>query len=373
MDEPDLNAGADKYSAGTQAMIAIVVIGLLLFGCVLVLIPFTSAILWAIILSFSSWSIFSGIKRVLGGRSSLAALMMTLILAGIVVAPFVIVGTSLAGNVADVIEAIRHSFAEGPLAPPRWIDDVPVVGPHVYDYLSRLASDQTAQKALLHDLITPLKEVALELGKALGHGIFEISLSLVVCFFLYRDGEAAAARLETAAYRVGGERGRRLLEVARVTVRGVVQGILGTSLIQGVAGGIGFWIAGVPGAFLLGFATFVLSFVPMGPLLLWAPAAGWLYYQGATGWAIFLVIWSIVMNVAVEQALKPIIIARTGGTPFLIVLFGALGGALIFGFIGVFIGPVLLAVGYGMIDEWSEGLSVPADGETRRRPEISNG
>ena len=87
--------------------------------------------------------------------------------------------------------------------------------------------------------------------------------------------------------------------------------------------GIAFWIAGVPGAFLLGFATFVLSFVPMGPLLLWAPAAGWLYYQGATRGAIFLVICSLVTNVLVEQALKPIIIARTGGTPFLIVLFGA--------------------------------------------------
>jgi predicted PurR-regulated permease PerM len=356
MNEPDLNVGTDKYSASTQTMIAIVVIGLLLFGCVLVLIPFTSAILWAIILSFSSWSIFSGIKRVLGGRSSLAALTMTLLLAGIVVAPFVIVGTSLAGNVADVIQAIRHSLASGPLTPPRWINDVPLIGHHVYDYLTRLARDQTAQKALLRDLITPLKEIALELGKALGHGIFEISLSLVVCFFLYRDGDAAAARLETAAVRIGDERGRRLLEVARVTVRGVVHGILGTSLIQGVGGGIGFWIAGVPGAFLLGFATFVLSFVPMGPLLLWAPAAGWLYYQGATGWAVFLVIWSVVTNVLVEQALKPIIIARTGGTPFLIVLFGALGGALIFGFIGVFIGPVLLAVGYGMIDEWSEGL-----------------
>jgi hypothetical protein len=119
MDEHDLNASTDKHSASTQTMIAIVVIGMLLFGCVLVLIPFTSAILWAIILSFSSWSIFSGIKRVLGGRSSLAAVTITLLLASIVVAPFVIVGTSLAGNVADVIEAIRHSLVSGPLSPLR--------------------------------------------------------------------------------------------------------------------------------------------------------------------------------------------------------------------------------------------------------------
>jgi predicted PurR-regulated permease PerM len=356
MNEPDSNADAAKYSAGTQAMVAIVVIGLLLAGCVLVLLPFSSAILWAIILCFSTWPIFIRLKRAMGGRSSLAALVMTLLLAGIVVAPFVIVGSSLADNVTAVTDAIRHFLGSGPLTPPQWINDVPVVGPHIQDYLTHLANDKDAQKAFLQDLIAPLKVFALELGKALGYGVMEISLSLVVCFFLYRDGDAAAARLESAAYRVGADRGQRLLEVARVTVTGVVHGILGTSLIQGIAGGIGFWIAGVPGAFLLVFASFVFSFVPMGPLLLWGPAAAWLYYQGATGWAIFLVVWSLIANTIIDNVLKPIIIARTGGTPFLIVLFGALGGAIIFGLIGIFIGPVLLAVGYGIIDEWSEDL-----------------
>ncbi len=92
----------------------------------------------------------------------------------------------------------------------------------------------------------------------------------------------------------------------------------------------------------------------MGPGLLWLPVAGWLYYEGNTGWAIFIVAWSLITNTLVENVLKPIIIARTGGTPFLIVMFGVLGGAIIFGFIGVFIGPALLAVGYRLIDEWSE-------------------
>jgi predicted PurR-regulated permease PerM len=354
MNMPDSNAGADKYGASTQTTITLVLIALLLLGCVVVLLPFFSAILWAIILSFSTWGIFSGLKRLMNGRSSLAALAMTLMLAGIVVAPFIIVGNSLADNVAAVSDVIRRSLGQGQMAPPQWIADIPAIGPHIQEYLARLAGDKAAQKDLLHELVTPLKILALELGKSLGHGILEISLSLVVCFFLYRDGDAAAARLENAAYRVGGERGHRLLEVARLTITGVVHGVLGTSLIQGVGGGIGFWIAGVPGAFLLGFATFVLSFVPFGTMLLWVPAAAWLYYQDATGWAIFLVIWSIVFNTLIEHAIKPIIIARTGGTPFLIVLFGALGGAIIFGLIGVFIGPVLLAVGYALIDEWSE-------------------
>ena len=353
-DESGTGTRAAKHSATIQAVIAIVAMGLLLTGCALVLFPFSSAILWAMLLSFSTWGIFRRVRLAVGGRRSLAALIMTLLLAAIVVAPFIIVGGSLADNVTDVIEVIRHTLTTGPPATPQWLIDVPVVGPHLQDYLNHLASDQAAQKTLLHDLISPLKSIALELGKALGHGVFEISLSLVVCFFLYRDGEEAAARLETAAHRLAGERGRHLLDVARVTVTGVVHGILGTSLIQGVCGGIGFWIAGVPGAFLLGFVTFVLSFVPMGPGLLWLPAAGWIYHQGNTGWAIFIVIWSLVANTLVEHVLKPVIIARSGGTPFLIVMFGVLGGAIIFGFIGVFIGPVLLAVGYALIDEWSQ-------------------
>lgn len=357
IDESDSGGTAGQNNATIQTAIAIAAMGLLLIGCVLILVPFSSAILWAILLSFSTWGIFCRLRLAVG-RSSLAALMMTLLLAAIVVAPFIVVGGSLADNVTDVIAGIRQIFTTGPPTPPQWLIDVPVIGPHIQDYVKHLASDPAAQKTLLHDLISPLKSFALELGKALGHGVFEISLSLVVCFFLYRDGEEAAARLDRASRRLAGERGRHLLEVAGTTATGVVHGVLGTSLIQGVCGGIGFWIAGVPGAFLLGFATFVLSFLPMGATVLWLPAAGWLYHQGNTGWAIFILVWSLITSTLVEHALKPIIIARSGGTPFLIVMFGVLGGALIFGFIGVFIGPVVLAVGYALIDEWSEGFAV---------------
>jgi predicted PurR-regulated permease PerM len=354
MDQPDRGTEPRKYSSPIQAAIAIVAMSLLLLGCVLVLVPFFSAILWGILLTFSTWGIFCELRRMLGERSSLAALVMTLLLAAVVVAPFIIVGSSLADNVTDMIQVVRHSVEAGPPALPKWLDSLPLIGPRIHDYLAHLARDQAAQRTELHSLISPLKDFALELGKALGHGIFQISVSLVVCFFLYRDGDMAAARLETVANRIGGKRGRELLKIARATLTGVVHGVLGTALVQGVCGGIGFSIAGVPGAFLLGFATFVLSFLPLGPTLLWLPAAGWLYHRGSTGWAIFIVIWSVVTNTAVEHVLKPIIIARTGGTPFLIVLFGVLGGAITFGFIGVFIGPALLAVGYALIDEWSE-------------------
>src|SRR5690348_5477005 len=126
-DESDTGSGAAKNGATIQTAIAIAVMGLLLLGCVLILVPFSSAILWAILLSFSTWGVYSRLRLAVGGRSSLAALMMTFLLAAIVVAPFIIVGASMAGNVADVIELIRHLFTTGLPSPPQWLIDVPVI------------------------------------------------------------------------------------------------------------------------------------------------------------------------------------------------------------------------------------------------------
>jgi predicted PurR-regulated permease PerM len=133
----------------------------------------------------------------------------------------------------------------------------------------------------------------------------------------------------------------------------VVYGILGTALAQGILAGIGFMIAGVPGALLLGLLTFFLSIVPMGPPLLWIPAAGWLYYQGDTGMAIFLVLWGALVVSSVDNFLKPYLISQGAAMPFILVLFGVLGGLAAFGFLGVFLGPTLLAVGFSLLRDWT--------------------
>jgi predicted PurR-regulated permease PerM len=350
-------ANGEAAAPMIHAVIAIAILALVVAGCALVLLPFATAILWAAILTFSTWALFRQLTAILGGRATLAALVMTLALASVIVAPFVAVGNGLAENVSAVTSVIRSGFEQGPREPPAWLSDIPVLGLHIHDYLNRLATDPAARTEAVRALVKPLREYALDLGKAIGHGLLDITLSLVVCFFLYRDGEAAAARLRNLAIQLAGARGEHLLTVAHDTVRGVVYGVIGTSLIQGALGGLGFLIAGVPGAPLLGFGTFLLAFVPMGPVLLWGPAAGWLYLQDQRAWAIFLAAWMVITGSLVDHVLKPYLIARNGGAPFLIVLFGVLGGALAFGFIGVFLGPTLLAVGYALLDEWSTQLA----------------
>jgi predicted PurR-regulated permease PerM len=189
-------------------------------------------------------------------------------------------------------------------------------------------------------------------GVAIGGGLLHLALSIFIAFFLFRDGVALCERLTSSVERIGGERGTHLLTVAGDTVRGVVYGILGTGLVQAVMAGIGFLIAGVPGAALLALLTFFLSVVPVGPPLVWLPAALWLFHQGSTGWGIFMLAWGVVVS-SVDNVVKPWLISQGSDLPFILIFFGVLGGALMFGFIGVFIGPTLLAVGYRLVVEWA--------------------
>jgi predicted PurR-regulated permease PerM len=133
-----------------------------------------------------------------------------------------------------------------------------------------------------------------------------------------------------------------------------VLGILGTALVQGVLAGIGFWIAGIQSAPLLGLLTFFLSPVPIGPPLVWVPAGLWLINIGDTGWGLFVLAWGALVVSTVDNVLKPMIISRGSDLPFVLVLLGVLGGAVAFGLLGIFVGPVLLGVGFTLVNEWAE-------------------
>jgi predicted PurR-regulated permease PerM len=200
--------------------------------------------------------------------------------------------------------------------------------------------------------------------------VVEVGLSVFLAFFIFRDGGAAAERLRTGINRIAGDRGKHLLEVAGNTVRGVVYGILGTALVQAIFAGLGFIIAGVPGAALLALLTFFLSVVPMGPPLIWIPAVIWLFSEGFTGRGIFMLIWGLIIS-SVDNLVKPWLISQGSALPFVLIFFGVIGGAIAFGFIGVFLGPTLLAVLYRLIEEWSRvpgRLVAPAEGADAQTP-----
>ena len=336
-----------------ERVLGLSALGLLLLGCLVVLKPFITSLLWAIILSFSTWPLYSRLVGRLGGRRFLAPLLMTLLIALVLLLPFLLAGFALADDVRALATATRSWIQEGPPGPPEWLGSLPLVGETVADYWSELVADSARLRNELVRFVEPVSAWLLQAGVSLGRGLIELSLSVLIVFFLYRDGIGAGDWLKSAAGRLAGTRGQPLLDAARRTARGVVYGILGTALVQAMVAGIGFLIAGLPGPLLLALLTFFFSAViPFGPPLVWIPAAIWLFHQGEPGWGLFMLIWGVGVS-SVDNFVRPLLICQGTDLPFILVFLGVLGGMLAFGFIGVFIGPTLLSVGYQLLKEWA--------------------
>jgi len=348
----EIERPVNRLRSKLEQNLGAIILALLLLGCLLVLRPFLSALLWGSIMSFSLWPIYRRLLGWIGNRPTIAAALLSLAIVAVVLLPFVVVGVTLSDNVRELAAATQRWLSEGLPPPPDWLGKVPIVGSSAVEHWKSLAQDSSQLAQESKRFIEPVASWLLSVGFVIGSGVVHLALSILITFFLLRNGPSVAGTLHAALERIAGERARYLLELAGKTIRGVVYGILGTALVQAVMAGIGFFIAGVPGAALLALLTFFLSVLPVGPPLIWIPAALWLFHQGSTGWGIFMIIWGIGVS-TVDNFVKPWLISQGSDMPFLLILFGVLGGALTFGFIGVFIGPTLLAVGHRLVVEWS--------------------
>jgi predicted PurR-regulated permease PerM len=362
-DEPDKHLPKKMKtlrSSRIDRTITIAVLAVLIAGVFLVLKPFLSAIVWAAILAATTSPLLRWIESRIR-RRGIAAAIMTLLILLVVVAPFVIVGATLAENADEMTEFFRQLVERGPPDPPGWLAGLPFVGERLSAYWASFAHDGAALLAELRRLLDPFKDFAFRSGAVVGEGLLQLTLSVFIAFFFFRDGEAIMARLRGAVQRIAEERGLLMLEIADTTTRAVVYGILGTALAQGVLMAIGLFIVGIKAAPLLGLVTFFLSPIPVGPPLVWIPAGLLLMSQGETAWGIFLLVWGAFVVSSVDNVLKPMIISRGSDLPFILVLLGVFGGVVAFGFIGVFLGPVLLALGFVLIKEWASPAGAPAD------------
>jgi predicted PurR-regulated permease PerM len=351
--------------------LTLAVLAILIAGIYLVLRPFLTALVWAAILCTTTWPLYVRLHERFGGRDALAALAMTLVLALLMLAPFIVVGATIADNAERMAAWGRQLLAAGPPQAPAWVAGVPLVGRVIADYWNSMASDTAQLLGFFSQYVEPLRRFAVASGASVLGAVLQLALSIFIAWFMFRDGHAIAERLRIVGERIAGERGTHLATVATATVRGVVLGILGTALVQGVVAAIGFWIAGIRAAPLLGLLTFVLSPLPIGPPLVWVPAGLWLINQGDTGWGLFVLLWGVLVVSTIDNVIKPLIISRGSVLPFMLVLLGVLGGAVAFGFIGVFLGPVLLAVGYALLAEWAalrSGIEIAAPGHAIEPP-----
>lgn len=358
------NPGSDRF-------LATLALALLGAGCVLVLWPFLTALVWAAILVSTSWPAFIWLDRGVGERRMLTASLMTLLVTVVLLGPIVAVALALADNVAELGRAASALVKNGLPDAPSWLARVPSVGQSMHTYWQQFAHDSHKLMLELEKLAEPAQTAVLAAGRVVGKGVLDMAISVFLAFFFFLHGEVLASRLRIAVERLSGVRAAHLLGIVRGTVTGVIYGILGTGLVQGVLAAIGFAIAGLPGPVLLGVATFFLSVVPVGPPLVWGGAAIWLFQQGEPGWAIFVAAWGFFLVSAVDNVIKPFIISRGSSLPFAIVFLGVLGGVLAFGVIGAFLGPTLLAVGFRLATEWTAVESVP-EAEIERKAEPPN-
>jgi predicted PurR-regulated permease PerM len=350
---------SDEHALITR-IVKIVAAGLLVIGAAVVIEPFFAAGLFAAVFVLATWPLHLAVRRAVRGSDTAAATVMTLLAIVLVIVPFAWLVNNAIERVPRWIAAVQAWFAAGPPPPPAWLQRIPVVGGWLDTYWRELAADPGALRTLGSRLVDVGRDPLIHAGRLIAEGVLQLMASSFVAFFFYRDGEALVRSVRAGMARIAGEMSDELLAIVRDTVRGVVIGIVGTGVAQGAIATIGFLIAGVPAAFLLGGLTVLLSLIPGGPVVVWLGATIWLLAQEQLGWAVFMAIWGTLLVSSIDNVLRPLLISRGASLSFALVFIGVVGGLVAFGFVGIFLGPTLLALTWRLWTRWVERSQDPA-------------
>ncbi|MDO9150025.1 MAG: AI-2E family transporter [Methylotenera sp.] len=336
----------------TNQIARITLISLLIVGCVFVLYPFMPAMLFAAVICVFTWPLYQRIWRLLGKRDMLAAVTMTLLLLFALILPMAYLAVNLADSATVLLDEAQSALQSLQPTAPTWLTSLPIIGEQLADSWQRALVSHEELMRLLNQYSEPIRAFLLQTVQLVMGGFLQLVLVVFVAFFFYRDGTRLADVITAIVRRLGGELGQEMLTLSCSTVKGVMLGVFGTALAQASVALFGFWLAGAPMPLLLALATFFLSMIPVGPPLVWGGASLWLFNHGEQGWAIFLFIYGLLVISTVDNIIKPILISHTSRLPLLLVVLGVLGGVLMFGFIGIFLGPTLLAVGLTLVSHW---------------------
>ena len=342
----------------TRNTLAIFCIAGLLALSLWVLRPFLAATVWSTMLVVATWPWLISLQKVFGDRRAPAVVVMSVGMLLLLIAPlwwaistiteksdqFMVLGKSLASN--------------GMPALPEWVEHIPLVGEKIaHSWTDLIAGGATG----FMDHVAPYaastgKWVLSQFG-GLGGMLIQFLLVVTISAILYSSGEEGAKLIRSFGRRLAGERGEGAMVLAGQAIRAVALGVGVTAVVQTVLGGIGLVIAGVPFAAILSALMLMLCIAQIGPSLVLFPAVGWMFWQGDTGWAVFLLIWSLIVA-SIDNFLRPVLIRRGADLPLLLIFAGVIGGLLSFGLIGIFVGPVALAVTYTLVQSWMADVVV---------------
>jgi len=336
----------------TRTTLIVLFIGILIAACSWVVRPFVTAFIWATMIVVATWPLFLGLQARLWGRRKVAVAMMTLVLLLALIVPLSLAVATIVGNADQIMLQVKSLAAFTVPPAPDWLEGLPVIGPKLAEYWERVAALQMADLSRsLAPYTAKLVGWFAEQAGGVGMMILEFFLTVIIAAILYTNGETAAGGVRGFARRLGGGKTEEAAILAAKAIRSVALGVGLTAIIQSTLGGIGLAVTGVPAAFILTGVMLILCIAQIGPGLVLIPSIIFLYWRGDILWGTVLLIWSVPV-VLMDNILRPTLIRRGGDLPLLLIFAGVIGGLIAFGIIGLFIGPVVLAVSYTLLKAW---------------------
>jgi predicted PurR-regulated permease PerM len=335
-----------------RTVLAVLAILALIVGTFWIVRPFVPAFLWASTLVVATWPVHLAVERRLWGKRGLAVTVMTTALLLVFVVPLVVALATLISHAGEIVDWVRSISSRAPPAAPGWLAGVPLAGPTLVELWNEVVAGGAEG---IWPRVAPYADevVGWLLAKIGGLGtlLFHFFLTVLVAAVLYANGESAAEQVKRVARRLAGEQGENSVVLAGQAIRGVALGVIVTALAQALLGGIGLAVAGVPSVGILIAAMLVLGVAQLGPAPVLVPAVIWLFWKGDTGWAIALLVWTVVVT-TLDNFLRPVLIRRGADLPIALIFVGVVGGLFSLGIVGLFVGPVVLAVVFRLLDAW---------------------
>jgi len=336
----------------TRSVLAILALLALIAGSLWVLQPFLPATIWAVTIVIATWPLMLRTQRLLWNRRPLAVAVMTLALLLLFFVPLSLAIATVVENAEVVLGWIRSASQFRFGDPPPWLVGLPVVGERLAGYWVELV--EGGGGGLVAKVTPYLGTVASRVFKeagALGAVGLQFLLTVVIAAILYLHGETAGRAVMRFARRLAGERGEHTAQLAAESIRGVALGVVVTAVVQSVLGGLGLAVVGIPAATLLTALMFLLAIAQIGVVPVLLPAVVWLFWSGDTTWGVVLLVWTAFVG-TMDNFLRPWLIQKGANLPLLLIFVGVIGGLLAFGLVGIFIGPVVLAVTYTLVNAW---------------------
>ena len=334
-------------------IVVIAIIGALLAACFWILRPFLPSLIWASMIVIATWPLLLLVQAKVRGRRPAVMILMGLLILVFVI-PFTLAVGTIVENTPQITSLGKQLSTFQVPAPPDWVEGIPLVGDTAAEYWRKAAAAEPGEFA---KRLTPyIRNVAgwlVAQAGSFGMMMVHFLLTLILAALLYMNGEEAAGMVRRLANRIADERGENATILAANAVRAVAQGVVITALVQSLTAGIGLAVVGIPYASLLTALIFMLTIAQIGPGPVMIPVVIWLFWKDSTGWGIAMLVWSILV-MGMDGFLRPILIRRNANLPLLLIFAGVIGGLISFGIIGLFIGPVLLAVCYTLMKAWIE-------------------